>query len=230
MVGQRASSRLAAKGLRTYASWFPVRTQKKIERKLRTKGVWNAVRNLYNIEKGNVSSRMYVSKYFAPKHRKYNASKNVFVNGRNANRAIDRAIRQKYIANILVPFSGSRGGVEPSYVVNAIKNANVNKYAIINRNNKSLKAFALIKNPNRNSRYINVIAGFTSYGHPMMNKILNNARAQGKNRVNLKAVVQTTNNNSKANNDPLVKWYMSKGFKRSGVLNSGQLLPMSIKL
>jgi hypothetical protein len=84
-----------------------------------------------------------------------------------------------------------------------------------------MKAFALVKNK-PNSRYINVISGFTSYGHPMMNRILANAQAAGKKRVNLQAVVQTNS----ANNDPLVKWYMAKGFVKSGNL-SNSMLPMS---
>ena len=77
--------------------------------------------------------------------------------------------------------------------------------------------------PERNVRYINVIAGYPSYGHIMMNKIINNARRNGRKRVNLSAVVQGQN----ANNDPLVKWYKAKGFVRSGNLSSNSLLPMS---
>ena len=96
----------------------------------------------------------------------------------------------------------------------------------MNKNTGSLKALALVKNY-PNSRYINVIAGYSSYGHPMMNRILKNAKNANKKRVNLKAVVQSTSNNKRANNDPLVKWYKSKGFVRTGTLNSGQLLPMS---
>jgi hypothetical protein len=130
---------------------------------------------------------------------------------------------------MLVPLHGvQRGGVSTSYVINAVKNANV-KYALVNESGKKLRAFALLKNnPKNSSRYIDVIAAFTSYGHPMMNKIIANAKMLRKKRVNLKAVTNTTNN-SKANNDALVKWYVSKGFKRSGSLRN-QLLPMSHNL
>ena len=110
------------------------------------------------------------------------------------------------------------------YVVNALKTANV-KYAIVNDNGK-LRSLALLKNNTPNSRYINVISAFTSYGHPMMNKILANAKSQGKKRVNLQAVTNTTNNKA-ANSNALVRWYVAKGFKRSGVLGSNQLLPMT---
>jgi hypothetical protein len=108
--------------------------------------------------------------------------------------------------------------------VNALKTANV-KYAIVNDNGK-LRSLALLKNNTPNSRYINVISAFTSYGHPMMNKILANAKSQGKKRVNLQAVTNTTNNKA-ANSNALVRWYVAKGFKRSGVLGSNQLLPMT---
>ena len=223
---ERASKRLALKSLKSYVRNLPIRKKRNIEKTAEKAGVWSAVRKMYNVQKGNISVRNIVSRHFRPKYRKYNASKNNIMNKNNANRAIQRSIRHKNIANILVPLSGnSRGGVDPAYVVNALKNTNI-KYAIVNKNTGSLKALALVKNY-PNSRYINVIAGYSSYGHPMMNRILKNAKNANKKRVNLKAVVQSTSNNKRANNDPLVKWYKSKGFVRTGTLNSGQLLPMS---
>lgn len=104
--------------------------------------------------------------------------KNRFVTGRDAKKAIQRSIVHKNIANMLLPLHGvKRGGVHPGYVVNALNKANL-KYALVNENGK-LRSFALLKNE-PNSRYINVISAFTSYGHPMMNKILANAKASGK--------------------------------------------------
>jgi hypothetical protein len=223
---KRASPRIAQKGIKKYASnWVTSARKRKLVEKLANEGkIWNAVKSMYNIKQGNVSSREAVSMFFHPRYRKYNASKNIFVNKNNAERAIRRAISQKYIADILIPLAGNtRGGVDPRYLVNyGLKGANI-KYAIINKNNKSLKALGLVQNfPNH--RYINVIAGLKSYGHPMMNRILTNA---GQKRVNLKAVTGALKN-SNANNDPLVKWYMGKGFKRAGPLNlKSQLLPMS---
>lgn len=225
-MNRRGSIRLASKSIKKVASNLPFRKKRRIEKLAESGDVWSAVRKLYNIEKGNVSVRNVVRRSFRPKMRKYNASKNEILNKNNANKAIMRSIRHKNIANILVPLSGnSRGGVDPAYVANAIKNTNI-KYAIVNRNTGTLKALALVKNE-PNSRYINVIAGYSSYGHPMMNKILSNARNANKKRVNLKAVVQSTSMNKNANMDPLVRWYKSKGFVRSGKLNEGQLLPMS---
>lgn len=225
----RGSLRIAEKSIKKYAAnYLPTLKRKRIETILKkNKNVWSAVKRMYNVTEGNTSARNVVNPYFHPTVRKYNASKNRFVNGRNANRAIQRSIVQKNIVNMLVPLHGvKRGGVHPGYVVNALKSANV-KYAIVNENGK-LKSFALLKNNSPNSRYINVISAFTSYGHPMMNKILANAKSQGKKKVNLKAVTKTANN-KKANEDALVKWYMSKGFKRSGTLGKNHLLPMSHK-
>jgi hypothetical protein len=135
--------------------------------------------------------------------------------------------------NIVVPFTGNnigaakRGGVNPEYVQNAVKTANM-KYATVGTNGR-LKAFALIKSKSPNSRYINVIGAFPGYGHSLMNKIINNARTNKIKKINLKAVTHVKSNMN-ANRDPLVRWYMGKGFSRSGPLNSEELLPMSIKL
>lgn len=228
----RASIRVAKKKIKKYASdYLPVRKRQRIEKMLKGRAnVWGAVKSMYNIGAGNVSSRNVVSTYFHPRIRKYDATKNRFVTGKKANRVIQRSVVQKNIANMLVPLHGvQRGGVSTAYVIKAVKNANV-KYALVNESGKKLRAFALLKNNPKNlSRYIDVIAAFTSYGHPMMNKVIANAKTLGKSRVNLKAVTNTTNN-SKANNDALVKWYMSKGFKRSGKLGNDQLLPMSHNL
>lgn len=223
----RGSLRIAEKKIKKYAEdYLPTKKRKRVESILKkNKNVWSAVKSMYNVNSGNTSARNVVSPYFHPRMRKYNASKNRFVTGKDANRAIQRAIVRKNIVNMLVPLHGvKRGGVNPGYVTSGLKTANI-KYAIVNENGR-LKSFALVKNK-PNSRYINVISGFTSYGHPMMNKILANAKNQGKSRVNLYAVTNTKNN-SKANQNALVKWYMSKGFKRSGTLK-GELLPMTHK-
>lgn len=225
---ERSSVRIASKSIKKHAheKIHSVRKKRKIEKLTEAGNVWSAVKKLYDIEKGNVSVRDIVRRHFRPKMRKYNSTKNIIVNKNNANRAIQRSIRHKNIANILIPLSGnSRGGVDPAYVVSALPTTNI-KYAIVNKNTGTLKALALVQNA-PNSRYINVIAGYSSYGHPMMNKILKNAKAANKKRVNLKAVVQSTSNNRYANNDPLVKWYKGKGFVRSGTMNEGSLLPMS---
>lgn len=224
----RASLRVAQTSLKKLASELTPLKRKRIEKILeKNKNVWKAVKSMYSIHEGNTSARLFVSNFFQPKIRKYSASKNSFVTGNNANRAIKRSITHKNIANMLIPLrSVKRGGVNPGYITTALKSANI-KYAIVNKNGK-LKSFALLKNK-PNHRYIDVISGYTSYGHPMMNRILANAKTAGKKRVNLKAVTNTTNN-TKANEDALVKWYMSKGFKRSGTLNANQLLPMSYQL
>lgn len=224
----RASLRVAEKGIKQYAAaYLPVRKRQRVEKLLKERAnIWNAVRSMYNIGGNNLSSRFTVSSYFHPTVRKYNAAKNKFVTGKKANRVIKRSIVKKNIANMLVPLHGlNRGGVSTSYVLSAIKKANI-RYALVNESGKKLRAFALVQNKPNNSRYINVISAITSYGHPMMNKVLANARTLGKKRVNLQAVIQ---NSKKPTNDPLVKWYAAKGFKPSGAY-SGNLLPMSHNL
>lgn len=233
----RASERIAGKYLKAYASWLPIRKQKEVSKLLKSGKVWPAVRSLYNKSGNNLSARVGISKYFHPNPGKYNASRNKIIstrsNGakRTVNRALNRATNNKTIMNIVMPISNTnsaskpkRGGVNPEYVQNAVKAASI-KYVTLG-NNGRLKAFALIKSRTPNSRYINVIGAFPGYGHSLMNKIIQNARNNKLNRVNLKAVTHAKN----VNTDPLVRWYMGKGFSRSGSLNSEALLPMSIKL
>lgn len=221
---KRASLRLVEKSLKSKAN--SSRKMKRVSSLLSKGRVWNAVRSLYVPKNHNVSSRFGVSSYFHPVQNRYNASSNsIHRNNRATKKALETAILNKTIMNMTLPITGkgSQGaGISKNYVTNAIKNANM-RYALIGRNRK-LKAFALLKVPSQNTRYINVISGFPSYGSALMNKILNNARKNGKKYVTLKAVTNAENN-TKANNYPLVKWYRSKGFVRNGTL-SNSLLPM----
>jgi len=226
-VPVRASLRVAVKGLRTHAEEYGIRGMKKkrMERQLKKGKVWEAIRETYN---ANTAARNAVSPAFRPKYR-YNPSQNVILNNkRNVNKVLTKSMLNKHIHDILIPMVGlQRGGVEPSYVNFARKYANI-KYAIVNKNTRNIRGLGLINNhyPEKNVRYINVIAGYPSYGHAMMNRIISNARRNGRKRVNLKAVVQ----GSDPNQDPLVHWYKSKGFVRSGNLGANSLLPMSLTL
>lgn len=226
-VPVRASVRFAIKAIRKYAEERGIKgIQKKlIERNLKKGEIWEATRKTYN---NNTHARNIVSSVFRPKYR-YNPSQNVIINNkRNVNKVLTKSLLNKHIYDILIPLTGlQRGGVDPSYVNFARKHANI-KYAIVNKNTRNIRGLGLINNhyPEQNVRYINVIAGYPSYGHAMMNRIISNARRNGRKRVNLKAVVQGSN----ANQDPLVKWYKAKGFVRSGNLTSNSLLPMSLTL
>ena len=232
----RASSRIAKKTIRNLSTWYPKRTQTAIAKYLARNEIVPAMRIMYNLNTGNVSSRIGINPVHYPKIPKYNASRNRILstrptsNRRTVERAFNRSFSNKSFVNIVDPITrgnaSKRGGVNPAYIQNAYKNAST-KYATVGTNRK-LKAFALIKNK-PNSRYINVIGAFPGYGHSLMNKIINNAKKNGLKRINLKAVTHVTANKN-ANNDPLVKWYAGKGFVRAGPLNNGQLLPMSINL
>lgn len=235
-VPARASARIAGKHIKAYSTWLPKSKQKEVSKLLSAGKVWSAVRSMYN-KTGNTTARIGISSHFFPKPGKYNASKNRILstrpnsNRRTVNRRINNSVYNKSIVNIVVPLTGNtnqkRGGVNPDYVQNAVKHANI-KYATVGTNGR-LKAFALIKSKSPNSRYIDVIGAFPGYGHSLMNKIINNARTNKMSKINLKAVTHVKANKN-ANSDPLVRWYMGKGFSRSGPLNSEELLPMSIKL
>ncbi len=235
-VPTRASSRIAGKYIKNYASWLPIRKQKEVSKLLSSGKVWHAVRSMYN-KGGNTSSRTGISTHFFPNPGKYNDSKNKIIstransNKRTVNKAINRSIGNKSIVNIVIPLTGNtttkRGGVNPEYVENAVKHASI-KYATMG-NNGRLKAFALIKTKSPTSRYIDVIGAFPGYGHSLMNKIIHNAKVNQLKKINLKAVTHVKSNKN-ANTDPLVKWYMGKGFARSGSLNREGLLPMTINL
>lgn len=219
---KRASVRIASKAIMNKVA--SKRRKNKLQRIINKSGVWPAVKSLY--KPTNVySAREGISNFFFPIPPRYNATRNtIHRNNRNALKAIQRGIINKTTANIVVPLIGkgsNRAGVNPSYIPNAFRNSNL-KYATIGNGN--LRAFAFVKNTGPNTRYINVIGAFPSYGPSIMNRILANARTNGKKYVDLKAVTNVANNKN-ANDYPLVKWYASKGFVRSGTL-SNSLLPM----
>lgn len=220
---KRASARLVTKSLKAKTS---SRKMKRVSSLIAKGRVWNAVKSLYVPKKSNVSSRQGVSRYFYPLPQRYDPSSNIIHrNGRITKKAIQTALLNKTIMNMTLPLTGkgaSGAGVSLNYVTYAIKNANM-KYATVGKN-KKLKAFALIKFTSPNTRYINVISGFPSYGSSLMNRVLNNARKNGKKYVTLKAITNVENNKN-ANDYPLVKWYASKGFVRNGTLQN-YLLPM----
>lgn len=220
----RASIRIASGIIKKKAQHARKKTE--VSKLLKRGNVWSAVRSMYR--PNNVwTAREGVSSYFYPIPQRYNSTLNtIYRNGRVVNKSIKKSIKNKSISNMMLPLTGkgaSGAGVSLNYVKNAFKNANM-RYATVGRNRK-LKAFALLKVPAQNTRYINVISGFPGYGSALMNKILQNAKNNGKKYVTLKAVTNATNN-ARAENYPLVKWYKSKGFVRNGTLNSNSLLPM----
>lgn len=225
-LAERASARIAAKTIIGKAT--SLRKRKELASLVKKGHIWNAVRKLYKNKEGeNVYVvRQGVHPHFYPLPPKYNASTNtIHRNNRTAKYSINRAIKNKTIMDIVVPLIGkgaSGAGVNPAYVANAFKRTNM-RYATVGK--RRLKAFAFVLNPNRNTRYIDVIGAFPGYGSSLMNRILSNAKTNGKKYVNLSAVTNGVNNKN-ANSYPLVKWYMSKGFVRSGPLKSNSTLPM----
>lgn len=187
------------------------------EKALKSGQVWNAVRETYGSRNPH-NARKLVSPglYPRPRHESTNQIKR---NG-NVNQYFRHALKTRSLVNIVMPVAGgNRGGVNPGYAANAY-HRNPIRYAIVNKRGE-MKGFALLKNRANGSRYIDVIAG-PGVGHQLMNKVLANARASGKVRVNLSAV---------SRNDPnvnaLVQWYKGKGFVITGARNSNGLVPMS---
>lgn len=223
---QRASLRIAKKTIEKKLNTYSSRKKREVKSLLSKNKIWSAVRKLYVPSNTNVSSREGVSRYFYPLPQPYNASRNTITrNKRNVNRSLNTVSKNYTLLNIVVPLvgAGAKGaGVSSNYISTAKNTANM-KYATIGGNRK-LKAFALLQNTSPNSRYINVIGAFPGYGSSLMNRIISNAKSNGKKYVNLSAVTNRENNKN-ANSYPLVKWYKSKGFERSGTL-SNYLLPM----
>lgn len=225
-LAERASARIAAKTIIGKAT--SLRKKRELASLVKKGHVWNAVRKLYKSKEGeNVYiAREGIHPHFYPLPPKYNATRNtIHRNNRAAKYSINRAIKNKSIMDIIVPLVGkgaSGAGVNPAYVASAFKSTNM-IYATVGK--RKLKAFAFIKNPTRNTRYVDVIGAFPGYGSSLMNKILSNAKNNGKKYVNLSAVTNGVNNKN-ANSYPLVKWYSSKGFVRSGTLKSNSTLPM----
>lgn len=215
----RGSVRLSSKRLSTLTPRLNVKVRPAFKKALNTGQVWNAVRETYGTMNPEVARKL-VSPGLYPRPRY--ESTNQIKRNRNVNQIFRHATQTRSLVNIVMPVAGgSRGGVNPGYAVN-VYHSNPIRYAIVGKNG-TMKGFALLKNRQNGSRYINVIAG-PGVGHQLMNKVLANARANGKTRVNLSAV---------SHNDPavnaLVKWYKGKGFVQTGNRNSNGLVPMSLR-
>jgi hypothetical protein len=174
-------------------------------------------------------------------HPRYNAKRMTIERNNNAKRRIlnARAGNSKQMISILQPYRGGKGGVQLGYLNNRI-NKNPIKYAMINKATKKLYGFALLENKNTlnspKSRYLDIIGALRGYGLPLLTKIIENAKRNNKNTLNLKAVVTKAstvgrhtvplNNMGKLND--LVKFYKNKAnFEIVGYVNSGGLQPMT---
>jgi hypothetical protein len=168
----------------------------------------------------------------------YSASRVTIKRNNNAKTYINRARagNSKRMINILQPYRGGSGGVQLAYL-NQRLNKNPIKYAMINNVSKNLYAFALLENnkPEKNTRYLNIVGGLKGYGGKLIKQLINNATANGKNSITLKAVVQKSSmvgghrvpvNNSGQRNK-LVALYEYFGFNTNGkYVNSEGLQPM----
>lgn len=112
--------------------------------------------------------------------------------------------------------------LSPAYVFSRLRNVgrqSVRNYAALNRNSKNLKGFAIISNsPSRNNRTVNVIATVPGQGtgRLIMQKIIQNAKRNGKTKVTLHAVKTA------------IPFYEKIGFKRIGNANKYVLMNFNI--
>ena len=168
----------------------------------------------------------------------YNASRVNIKRNNNAKASLNRARagNSKRMINILQPYRGGAGGVQLGYLNHRL-NKNPIKYAMVNKGTGNLYAFALLENnkPEKNTRYLNIVGGLKGYGGKLIKQLINNARANGKNSVTLKAVVQKSSMvgghrvpvNNAGQRNKLVALYEHLGFNTNGkYVNSEGLQPM----
>ena len=168
----------------------------------------------------------------------YNASRINIKRNNNATQYINRsrAGNSKRMINILQPYRGGAGGVQLAYL-NQRLNKNPIKYAMVNKGTGNLYAFALLENnkPEKNTRYLNIVGGLKGYGGKLIKQLINNATANGKNSITLKAVVQKSSMvgghrvpiNNAGQRNKLVALYEHFGFNTNGkYVNSEGLQPM----
>lgn len=176
----------------------------------------------------------------------YNASRVNIKRNNNARTYINRARagNAKRMIEILQPYRGGKGGVQLGYLNNRL-NKNPIKYAMVNKTSGNLYGFALLENNKYepNSRYLNIVGGLKGYGGKLIKKIINNARTNGKNTLNLKAVVTRISNkkmgrvthrlpvNNQGKRNDLVSLYEHFGFNTNGkYVNYQGLQPMTLYL
>jgi len=133
----------------------------------------------------------------------------------NANNNLRRAVANGSVNNL---FRG-RGFYNP---MNTIGWEAFGRYAMLG-NNSSFIGFALVQN-NANKRVIELIGARKGYGRPLMNRIVKNAKNNGKSNLLLAAA-----NESPGSVKKLLKFYSNMGFKVSGPLQLG-FTPMTLKL
>ena len=171
---------------------------------------------------------------------RYNASVvNVIRN--NMAKQIINGTANKNLVSFIQPYrGGGRGGVRLGYIREQV-NKNPVKYAMTRTNNGKMYALALLQNnkPNQNGRYLDILAGKKGYGNKMLNKVISNARSNGRNYLALRAVVKRMSEvqvggrtelipvNNQGKRNELVAYYEHKGFNTNGkFIGANNLQPM----
>jgi hypothetical protein len=170
---------------------------------------------------------------------RYNASVvNVIRN--NMAKQLINGTQNKNLITFIQPYRGGRGGIGLRYMREQV-NKNPIKYAMKRTNNGKMYALALLQNnkPNQNGRYLDILTGKKGYGNKMLNKVISNARSNGRNYLALRAVVKRMSNaqvggrrvripvNNHGKRNELVAYYEHKGFNTNGkFIGANNLQPM----
>lgn len=137
----------------------------------------------------------------------FNVAKNILLRNNNVVGPLENSRRMGLIANLLLPAGpNTKGGVNPKFLNENLLGANPIKYAYArkSKNNGTMKirAFALLHNMG-NDRYLELISAQKGLGGRLINKIVNNAKRNGKKAVTLSAV----------NSNALRQFYKARQFR-----------------
>jgi len=192
---------------------FNLPPKKRIAKASKIKRMFGAPNILYT-PKGNVR-KQYLKAFLSRTPRvnkpRFEQGRNRLLRNASAERALMNSLNKGIISAMLMPVGpGAMGGVNPSFFRKALV-ANPIRYAFVrtakNGSNK-VRGFALLHNKNRNTRYLELLAG-NGYGGRLINQAVTNAVLNGKKALALSAV-----------NDPKLRnYYRGKGF----VLNNKAL-------
>jgi hypothetical protein len=137
----------------------------------------------------------------------FNVTKNILLRNNNVLGPLENSRRMGVISNLLLPAGPNvKGGVNPKFLNENLLKANPVRYAFARRSKNGtstkIRAFALLHNMG-NSRYLELISAQKGLGGRLINKIVNNARANGKKAVTLSAV----------NSNALRQFYKARQFR-----------------
>jgi GNAT superfamily N-acetyltransferase len=138
---------------------------------------------------------------------------------KNAMNVLNAALSKQFA---VAPAANRKQFLNPGYVYNTLKSVGLHgfkNYSATSKNNKTLRGFAIIHNsPSTGNRIVNVLVTHSGEGTGklVMNRIIRNARANGKTVIRLQSVKSA------------IPFYNKFGFVSQG--NANGLVPMKLQL